>query len=857
MTMAATARTSLLALLSALALAAPAVADTPRNVDIPAGELSAALIQLSKQYGVDLFYRPEQVRGLRTDGAHGELTTEQAIALLIKGTSLKLSTDSTGAMVIGLPGSELPKTTAVTSGSGVGREVGAAGWTLAKADPSQSAQSAGSQGARVGDEQSTQPSGDSAEKLEEIVVTAQKRTERLQEVPVPVTSISASALVDSNQLRIRDYYKRVPGFKVAPTPAANNEEVLSIRGISTGYGTNPSVGVTIDDMPFGASIGSGGNTVPDIDPSDLARIEVLRGPQGTLYGASSMGGLLKFVTVDPSTERVSGRVQAGTASVTNGSKLGYNVRGSVNVPLGETLAVRASGFTREDPGYIDNPVTGVEGLNKMDVSGGNLAALWRPSDTFSLKLTALYQDTHSNGLGYVYVLPTLGDLEQNDGLRGVAQYDRTIQAYGAIATAKLGRVDLTSVTGYNTNEFKNASDRSVTYGTFTQTNFGVTGAVLATPGKIEKFTQELRLSLPITQRIEWLLGAFYAHEDNQALQDLFGVNPVTGAVAGTSLHAETPRLYKEYAAFMDFTVHFTDRFDVQVGGRESRINQEFSQTITGLPPLVPGNLLLTPQRDSTTNVFTYLVTPRLRLSPNLMVYARAASGYRPGVPNISVQTAVPPTSLPDKTHNFEIGLKSELFDRMLSIDASVYHIDWKDIQLLLVNPVNRFSYQTNGSRAKSEGVELTVEARPWTGMTASLWVAFSNAVLTEDIPLSNSAFGISGDRLPNSSRRSGTLSLEQGFNITADATGFVAGSISYVGDAKGVFTQTALRQNFDSYTVADLSAGVRRGAWSANLFVNNIADERGVIGGGIGTFPTFAFTFIQPRTVGAQIGYTF
>jgi outer membrane receptor protein involved in Fe transport len=167
--------------------------------------------------------------------------------------------------------------------------------------------------------------------------------------------------------------------------ASSSFQQLSIRGIMSGLYTNPTVGITVDDVPYGSStfLGGGGGTVmPDIDPADLARIEVLRGPQGTLYGASSMGGLLKFVTVDPSTDGVSGRIEGGINSVYNGAELGYGARGSVNVPLGDVLAVRVSAFSRQDPGYVDNVQSGQRGVNKTDVDGGRLSALWRPSDLF-------------------------------------------------------------------------------------------------------------------------------------------------------------------------------------------------------------------------------------------------------------------------------------------------------------------------------------------------------------------------------------------------------------------------------------------------------------------------------------------
>jgi outer membrane receptor protein involved in Fe transport len=174
--------------------------------------------------------------------------------------------------------------------------------------------------------------------LEEVIVTAQKRSERLQDVPVPVTAIGANTLVDTNQMRLEEYYSQIPGLTLT-VGDGRGVPMISIRGITSGY-TNPTVGVVVDGTPYGASTNLAlGALVPDIDPSELARVEVLRGPQGALYGASSMGGLLNYVTIEPSTDRASGRVQAGTSSVYDGDQLGYNLSAAVNVPLSDTFAV--------------------------------------------------------------------------------------------------------------------------------------------------------------------------------------------------------------------------------------------------------------------------------------------------------------------------------------------------------------------------------------------------------------------------------------------------------------------------------------------------------------------------------------
>ena len=349
---------------SALAPSTSSAADpttypSSMQFDIKPQPLATALNAFALQSHQQILFTPEIAKGKTTQGIHGSLTAEAALTQLLAGTGLSSSRSAEGMLMVTLADAK-----------------GAS----ASAGPSDAPNGASNNQIQSGQSNKTTPN------LEEIIVTAQKRNERLQDVPVPVTVLSADALVENDQTRLRDYFESVPGFTVSPGPSAGNQQMLTIRGISSGAFGNPTVGVTVDDVPFGAFTRE---YAPDIDPSDLARVEVLRGPQGTLYGASSMGGLLKFVTVDPSTEALTGRIEAGTNSVYNGAELGYNFRGSINVPLTDSLALRASAFTREDPGYIDNPRLGSEGVNEDRVSGGRLSLLWRFADTFSLKLSAL------------------------------------------------------------------------------------------------------------------------------------------------------------------------------------------------------------------------------------------------------------------------------------------------------------------------------------------------------------------------------------------------------------------------------------------------------------------------------------
>jgi outer membrane receptor protein involved in Fe transport len=692
--------------------------------------------------------------------------------------------------------------------------------------------------------------------LEEVIVTAQKRSESIINVPIPVTAVSADTLVSSNQLRIQDYYTRIPGLSLALV-GDGAAPTITIRGVTTGGFTNPTVGIVVDDLPYGSSTSQGsGYIVPEINPSDLERVEVLRGPQGTLYGASSIGGLLKFVTVDPSTERLSGDVQSGLSSVRNGDGLGYNVRGSVNVPLGDTWAVRASGFTVRDAGYVDNVQTGEEGVNSRDVDGGRVAVLWEPSEDFSLKLGALIQESTRHGADEVHLDPGLTDLQQS-ALRDTGQLKMRSEVYSATLSARIGSAEWVSATGYSLSRTASNLDVTAFFGGTADFLFGVAGSSGPFLGETRKLSQEIRFSVPLGPRVEWLAGVFYTDEDVDSDGDYLAVDPGTGAVAGNLLVIKTPSKYEEYAAFTNFTFNITDRFDIQLGGRLSENEQSLSIFRTGplSAPFFGSDPSIVPEVNSKDTAFTYLVTPRFRVSPDLMLYARLASGYRPGGANVSCSPNVPCEYTADTTLNYEVGIKGKVLDERLSFDASVYYIDWEDLQTSITDFARApLGFTVNTGKARSQGAELSFEAKPLAGLTLSAWVAWNDATLREAAP--QGAFKAqAGDRLPYSSRLSGAVDVVQEFPLSASTTGFVGAAVSYVDDRQGnfagFFSSTPERQLLPSYKQIDLRAGLRRETWELNLFATNLDDERGVLTGGLDkAVNKSAFNYIQPRVIG-------
>jgi iron complex outermembrane recepter protein len=692
---------------------------------------------------------------------------------------------------------------------------------------------------------------------EAVMVTAQKRgEERLQDVPVPVAVLDAESLANTGRVRIWDYYTRVPSLSTAPNYMA--EQRLSIRGITTG-GINPSVGVTLDDVPYGATTATGGGQyVPDIDPGDLARIEVLRGPQGALYGANSMGGLIRYVTTDPAFGKFSGRVELGTENTHNGDGTGYNLRASANIPINDAWAMRANLFTRRDAGYIDNPIYGIRGVNRSTAEGARLSALWRPSDRVSLKLAALYQHVDGKGVSEIEVEPGLGDLQQNN-LPGTGGYDRTVQAYSGVLQASLGRVGLTSITGYNVNDIGLIFDRSFQFGGFASTAFGVRGVGYNVDRPITKFSQEVRLSSTLGQKTEWLAGLFYTHETSRYAVTATAIDTASQAIVGSLLDFVYPATFDEYAVFGGVTYHVTNRFDIQIGVRGSSntlILKEWAY-IGPYTQLALGRAspAINPRQESSDHAFTYLFTPRFKIAPDFMVYARFASGYRPGGSN-AAGPGTPEFYDPDTTNTYEAGAKGAFFGHRLSVDASLYYIDWDDIQITTRHPSTGATFTSNASRAKSAGLELSYESRPLRGLTITGWVAYDNAVLTEDLPPGPS-FGVKGDRLPQTPKWSSDISIDQEFPLTNALKGFVGAEVNHVGDRIGVFQSTAVRQALPAFTQGDVRVGVRYATWMASLFVTNVTDERGLINGGLGYLPPNAFVTTRPRTVGLSFTKSF
>jgi outer membrane receptor protein involved in Fe transport len=700
--------------------------------------------------------------------------------------------------------------------------------------------------------------------LEEIVVTAEKRTERLQEVPVSVTAVDASALASQNTVQLQDYLNTVPGTSVGDLGFGRTQVV--IRGISTGFGNNPTTGFTIDDVPINSSTSSGAGDlfVPNLDPADLERVEVLRGPQGTLYGASSMGGLVKYVTIDPEPDAFKGQVQVDGSTVDHGSQ-GYGVRGSANIPLiADVLGLRVSGFYRHDPGFIDDPSQGRTDINTGKAYGGRVAALWEITPSVNLKISALLQDRFGDGSATEDVTPTgapyFGDLIHERTV-GTDNFSTRVRLYSATLTAGLPGATLTSISGYGQIGTSYPQDVSGNFSPYTPFFYNGAKFPVVEQAAIQtnKLSQEFRLASESNHHLEWLVGAFYTHETGPTVANIFPVSSTTGAALPLLpvIDSSASSAYLESAGFADLTYYFTDQFDVMVGGRYSHNSQQSVSYETGfIAPGGPGQTVTVPANTS-GNSTTFVVTPRCRLSDSLMTYVRVASGYRPGGANAGEPAGVPTTFGSDTTINYELGIKGDAFNRRFTYDADVFDINWRKLQIREIDTTNSSSFYTNAGGATSRGAELTLQALPTTGLTLGANVAYTDAYLTQNAP--PGVYAPAGTRLPNSSKWSANISGEQDIPLVGDVSGFGSLQVDYVGDRLSAFQNTATATRFvmPSYVTLDLQVGAKTDRWSVNLFARNLTDRRGFLDANAWNVGSQAgryyVTVIQPRTVGLSL----
>jgi iron complex outermembrane recepter protein len=726
--------------------------------------------------------------------------------------------------------------------------------------------------------------------VERVVVTASKREENIQEVPSSVSVINDVEMDNLHATQLTDYAPYIPGFQVN-SGGAPGETQIALRGLAA-LQAGSSVATYIDEIPVGSSglYQQASLLQLDLLPYDIRRVEILRGPQGTLYGANSIGGLVKYVTLDPSLSEREFRVGGGVSGTEGSDDVGWDVHIGGNLPLiTDRLGVRASYSRNELPGYINNVVNGAKDINSANQQSALISFLWQPTDVVTLRLTALGQKIESDDNSFVALDPStrrplFGDLTNQVFVD--EPFTKRIGLLAATLDVNLGWATITSATGYSNTKTDQRLDATTQLGQAPLLlGLAVTGiSGLDRSLNLDKFTQELRLTSKSDGPFLWQLGGFFTYERADQSQFVF-LRQLDGtlftgpdAILNTLALLDLPSTYKEYAGFANASYNFTDRLSLGAGLRFSRNEQDFAQNVTDGILLPLGN---TPG-SSSEDVLDFMVTPKFKIDDTKLLYVRIASGYQPGGPNVAFP-GVPPSVDATSALSYEGGFKSEFLDHRLLFNIAGYHIDLSDIQIATVT--NNVSALVNGGEATSNGMEFTIGYQPVRALAFAVNGAYTDATLSDDAP---SLGGLAGDRLPNIPIFSGSFTADYYFPLwgghyetvpaaggkdskeivpgqatrTGGWNGHVGLGVRYVGETKSEVESSPNAFRQDSYAALDLSADVTNGPCTIRVFARNVTDERAYetiapINNIFGAVDHLAAVPIQPRTVGIEFDFRF
>jgi iron complex outermembrane recepter protein len=698
--------------------------------------------------------------------------------------------------------------------------------------------------------------------IQVVTVTAQKRVENARDVSTSISVVGSEQLEDRHVTSLVDIAGSLPGVQIdsGGTPGQTS---ISMRGISS-LDVGSVVGTYIDDSPLGSSssFAVASRFQLDLMPYDIERIEVLRGPQGTLYGASTMGGLIKYVLKDPDLYDLSGAVGGGISRIDGSSGTGWDDRAQINVPLIKgKLAFTVSASENKTPGYVDNVVSGQDDINKVTQKSGRFALSWKPNNDFSVKLTALHQATDADDLGTILLdasqKPIYGDLKTGSQL--AQPFYTHVDFYSGTVNWYTHGVDITSATSFSRTQTGSVVDDSAYYGPlFPAFGFpvGKSGSYLGLD--LKKLTQELRVSSLPGSQLEWLGGAFFTHESsgNHQLLTATANDGTPLPVLDPLLAVDEPSVYREGALFGDLTWKFTDQFDLTGGLRYARNWQTNSFFISGIGASLEG--LADSNSHSAEGVTTWMVSPRWRISPDNMVYLRAAKGYRPGSPNLALP-GVPPIVNSDSLINYEAGWKALLLGKTLSIDTAVYHIDWKDIQLNNSTPAG-VAYLANGGTAQSDGVELSLSWSPVHSLRLGLGGAWTGTKLTEDAPTLG---GKSGDAMPGVPRWNASTSADYYFALPGDWAAHAGADYRYTGKRNSSFESATYNWKEGGFGVVGANFDVSKGIWTLRAYAKNLTNQHPqqhigyLLDASTGDVANLQSTVLQPRTIGLELDAQF
>ena len=703
--------------------------------------------------------------------------------------------------------------------------------------------------------------------LAEIVVTATRRAQPLQDVPASVAVVDPDQFAQGGLNSLADVLAYVPGV-IFNDNGAPGQGSVTMRGVTNIFST-ASVGIYIDDIPYGSetSFAEGANFALDALLADIDRVEVIKGPQGTLYGASSMGGALRYITREPSLTEVHGKISSDFSETYHG---GFNqlYKGSVSVPLvHDMLALSVSGFYQDADGFIDETSRSLKDVNSAKLQGGSAALLFEPTDKLKVKLNYMnqkfdFQNANAVPFDVTTGTPTAG--RYNEVAPTNTPTAIKFELAGATLEYQLGWATATAVSSYQKFSQKALDDLTQAFGPFVDNAVGdppgTNSVLLNFDITTERIADEVRLTSSSNGKLEWITGLYFTRESSSNFQGTI-VSPATFNLVQQIF----PSGYKEYAGFGDVTYYITPQFDTTLGLRLS--HNEASVSFSGTGVFAGPDI---DQRTVTDNVKTYLFNARYRPTKDLSLYARIASGYRPASANLALidpntgQQLSEPFIKADSLWSYEVGAKGAVADGVFSYDAAVYHINWKDLQVF-----RSFMGVNVGGNADSNvlinGVETTFTFRPIKALSLIASASYSSSELAHD----DASIGArESEQLPGIPKWTFSFTGNYEVPLTDQLKGFLAGGVNYKGDTKTSFfggtaangtplVPSSPNYTIPHYTTADLRLGVSiMDRYQVSLYATNLFNEYGYQSATTASFGGTA-TILRPRTVGAVLSASF
>lgn len=761
------------------------------------------------------------------------------------------------------------------------------------------------------------PAGDAgaSEAGGDIVVTARKRgEERLQDIPASISAIGGVALEKQGITNFEAFAYKVPGLTF--TDQGPGLKRYTLRGIQSAG--QEQVAVYYDEVPvpgIQSSTGDSGSQIGDLQIYDMERIEVLKGPQSTTFGANSQTGAVRFIMRKPNLGQVEGSVKAGLSTVAHGDQ-GGNIYGMVNVPIvNDQLALRVVGYYDRTPGYVDNVRLNDENINSSDTYGVRGMLRYQPTNAITLDAMAWYQKRNTHGAseyhpfdsfrergnpadpGYLDRIPAFARFqtgEYNAGFYVQTPRPDTQEIYSLTLTADLDFATLTVAGSIYKRNYQYYRDNSFSIISLNGGPAGATclnGATCLRPDLFPELTDqtqdmnqktvEARLNSSGTGPFQWVAGVFYRDRQSgfrsySPMVDANGApivatTPPTGfsVAPGAGIAGCNPcgfarvntRSVKEKAVFAEATYKLTDWVELMGGLRWFQATQaDFGRTLFQ-SPLIGSTLPVPYDRDFTESKVIKRAQISFKPTQDVSVYLLASQGFRLGGTNQAATLAVPEGYQSDSIWNYEVGLKSSWFDRKLTVNLAAYRVDWSNLQVSGRDITGAFGFIGNAGSARIEGLELEVSARPSPALEFNAGLNWlPKRELTEDqITSTFSAPGRKGDKIPRIPALTLNFSAQYTTPISENWSAYLRGDYSYKGASGTELRPTlATYRTQEAFSIVNLRLGAdREDGLNIALYANNVFDVAGDVYLTASTgAPTSKITN-TPRTFGIEVSKRF